>query len=68
MKAKADHETSIAERVAARDGKAMNISDLNAIQKLELQRATEVANDLNLPIFILKAFDQKAFEEALTAL
>ena len=60
-----DDANAIAERIAARDGTFINISDINVLQDLELQRARQISEELALPFYEIKAFDQDIFEESL---
>lgn len=60
-----DEPAFIAARMTIRDGINKNESDVNALQSLELDRARQVASELNLPLVTLKAFDQNGFDDAV---
>jgi len=63
-----DDVNAITERIVKRDGVLINASDINLFQSVELQRAKQVAEELNLPFYEIKAFDQIAFEQCLSQL
>ena len=58
-----DKPSSIAARMFKRDGKSMSVSEIAALQAMELARAKEVAKELHLPFEKITSFDQKSFDD-----
>lgn len=61
-----DDANAIAERMTNRDGTLINASDINVLQDLELLRAKQVAEELGLPFYEIKAFERDAFESCIS--
>lgn len=63
-----DDPESITKRLESRDDKSSKAIDVTQFQNLEISRAKEVANELNLPLFEIKAFDQSSFDQIVSSL
>lgn len=63
-----DSPSSILARLRERDGSDITISELRSLQSTESRRAKTVSDELGLPFFRVKAFDESAFAKAITAL
>ena len=63
-----DEPDSIAQRLEYRDDTSSKEIDVSEFQNLEVSRAKEVAKDLNLPFFEIKAFDQNSFDQIVSNL
>lgn len=63
-----DDPDSITKRLESRDDKSSKAIDVTQFQNLEISRAKEVANELNLPVFEIKAFDQSSFDQIVSSL
>ncbi|MGA7179835.1 MAG: AAA family ATPase [Thiobacillaceae bacterium] len=64
------HDTTarIVERLMQRDGRRPRFDGIKTLQELENSRAKIVAEELGLPLFRVKAFDNSGFAHALTEL
>lgn len=60
-----DKPSSIITRLRHRDGGDMAIDELKALQAMECRRAKSVSDELGLPLYMVKAFDNSAFKKAL---
>lgn len=63
-----DNPTSIVARIKQRDGGGIGLDEIKALQAVENSRAKIVTDELGLPLFRVKAFDDSAFSKALGAL
>lgn len=63
-----DKPSSIAARLKQRDGAGIGLEEIKALQRMESSRAKVVTNELGLPLFRVKAFDDLAFSKALETL
>lgn len=63
-----DKPSRIVTRLAQRDGKALGLDEIKALQATETSRAKSVAEELGLPLISVKAFDISAFTKAVQAL
>lgn len=60
-----DESHSIASRLACRDNQPMSQTEIDLLQTLELDRAKQVSEELNLPFIELKALDQISFNKTV---
>lgn len=61
-----DEPHLIAERINSRDqSSSITPSEIDALQKIEIEQANQVANTLGIPLTLLKAFDAKGFDKTI---
>lgn len=60
-----DEPDLIAARISNRDEKSMNQAEIDLFQNLELERAKQVSNELNLSFAEVKALDQNGFNKVV---
>lgn len=58
-----DKPSSIASRMLKRDEKTMKVSEIAALQTIELARAEQVAKELRIPFEKIRSHDQKSFDD-----
>ena len=63
-----DNPTSIVARIKQRDGGGIELDEIKALQVVENSRAKIVTDELGLPLFRVKAFDNSTFSKALETL
>lgn len=63
-----DEPQLIAERINTRDEKSsLSADEIDALQKLEIEQASQIARKLNVPLTFLKAFEIKSFENVVNS-
>lgn len=63
-----DEPQLIAERINTRDEKSsLSAEEIDALQKLEIKQASQIANELNLPLTFLKAFEIESFKKLVNS-
>lgn len=61
-----DEPHLIAERIRTRDeSSSITESEIDALQKIEIEQANKIANTLGIPLTLLKAFDAKGFDKTI---
>ncbi len=63
-----DESSAIAQRLSARDGEEHDVDAIAQLQAAELSSADFVARTLGTDLKIVRAFDELAFEDVLSAL
>jgi predicted transcriptional regulator/adenylate kinase len=63
-----DKASGIVARLKQRDGGGIDLDEIKALQRVEMSRAKSVTDELGLPLFRVKAFDDSAFSMALDTL
>lgn len=60
-----DQPAAIAQRLTARDSESHQVDVISQLQSAELSSAESVSGTLALPLKVVQAFDERAFEESL---
>jgi adenylate kinase len=63
-----DEPSAIAQRLAERDGESQDLDAISQLQAAELSSAELVSRTLGIHLKVVRAFDERGFEESLRAL